>query len=448
MRIGVVGTGYAIQSVKQSINPENIYAELVEYPCTGEEVGNLVRRIQPELDGIFFTGYFFFSYACQSTEAIIPWTYAKRTDLSLANALLEISMKGSDIRRITYDLAENSVEQFSNILCRYNGGRLDELHLFRFSCNDYYTITEEEYVRDAAAFHRENIESGKADVCLSGLYGVVQTLTEEGCQALWVRPTVEELNRQFNELSLRHQVRQAQKQGQSSALAVISLQISLPDADERRTQHYVRLHGYHQAETCIYNFAQSIGAAVEGHSGGRISIYTTQPELSAVTEQFSQLGLLQDILLIPHVSKAYAGIGFGLTPGAAKANAEYGEAIAEQRRCSCYYIISDSETVAGPFWAASTEKEQFYGDMWVKAVSQETGVGTATLTQITQVCERFGIGTVTPGRLAELCGMTQSNTNRILTQLEAKGYVRTVGYQPRDGAGRPSRIIQFQLPFE
>ena len=41
---------------------ENIFAELVSYPCNVESVGKLVEQIQPDLDGIFFTGYFFFSF--------------------------------------------------------------------------------------------------------------------------------------------------------------------------------------------------------------------------------------------------------------------------------------------------------------------------------------------------------------------------------------------------
>lgn len=86
--------------------------------------------------------------------------------------------------------------------------------------------------------------------------------------------------------------------------------------------------------------------------------------------------------------------------------------------------------------------------MWKQMVSSETGIGIITLETIAKVQAQYGFETITPGKLAEMCEMTQSNMNRILAKLETKGYVQTVGYQPLDGAGRPRRLIRLKINME
>jgi len=58
---------------------------------------------------------------------------------------------------------------------------------------------------------------------------------------------------------------------------------------------------------------------------------------------------------------------------------------------------------------------------------------------------QYGFNAVTTGTLAEMCDMTVSNMNRIVTKLEAKGYAQVVGSRPHSGAGRPSRLIRLRL---
>ena len=176
MKIGLVGTVHSIQSIRALVAPQNIFAELVSYPCNVEGVGKLVEQIQSELDGVFFTGYFFFSYACRNTAAVIPWTYAKRTDNATIKALLQATMSAVDISRVTYDLTENSVEQIAGLLRTDVGLQLDSLHVYRYVDSNYYTISEKDYVRNAVAYHLENLSSGRATVCLSGMHELVEQL--------------------------------------------------------------------------------------------------------------------------------------------------------------------------------------------------------------------------------------------------------------------------------
>ena len=448
MRIGLVGTEYAISVIKSLVTAKNSFVEVIEYCCNVEEAGALVERTQSQLDGILFTGYFPFSYACHSATATIPWTYAKRTANAALNALLKSIIRGIDVSRITYDLTENATEQISGILCNDIGLSKDSLHLYRYVDANYYTISEKEYVRNAKEFHLDNLRSGRASVCLSGMHEVVEGLQQQNYPAFWVRPTEEVLDLSLNELSLRHQIRKNQKNAEQYQVAEIALSVHFQDLGPRGGQEYLRLHSNHQVESCIYNFAQSICASVEQDTYGRFLLYTIKSELAAVTNRFSHLSLLQELQLIPHIADVEAGIGFSFSPNVAKANAVYGVEIAEKRNCSCYYVVADRETVAGPFSSGSAGGEMQTQAMWKQMVSSETGIGIITLETIAKVQAQYGFETITPGKLAEMCEMTQSNMNRILAKLETKGYVQTVGYQPLDGAGRPRRLIRLKINME
>lgn len=443
MKIGIIGTEYAIRAVRNEISPGSIFAELLELPCVAENVSWVVEQNQPQLDVILFTGYMFFSYACQSVDAMIPWSYAKRSEYSATQALLRASMKGIDISRITYDLAENPVGQLEKIIGDAGFSNKD-VRFFRYVDNKYYTRTEEDYVRNAMAFHRENLRQGKATMCLSGMYEVVRLLREEGYQAEWVRPTANELKRQITELCLRHQIRKDQQEA-DMAFAVVSLR---PDVDEncsRSNQRYMKLSGLHQAENCIFNFAHMLGAAMEKNTDGYYMVYTTKAELSVVTQRFTTLFLLQDIRPILGISRMSAGIGIGSTQGMAKENAEQAIRRAEKRRGSCYYIEDGSSPMKGPFCADKNEKGDAFRENTITRISNETGVGISIIKTLLRVQDQYKFEAITSAELAIMCNMTQSNMNRIIAKLETNNYAVTIGYRPAQGAGRPRRIMKLLL---
>ena len=448
MNVGLIGAEYTINVIRPLVEVKNRFLDIETFSCNAEEVGPLVERVQPQLDGILFTGYFPFSYACHSTTATIPWTYAKRTATAVRNALIQCIIHGVDVTKITYDLTENTTEQFAGILCNDIGLAKKELHLYRYVDANYYTISQREYVRNAKAFHLDNLRSGRARVCLSGISEVVEGIRKENYPAFWVGPAEDVLGILLNELVLRHQMRAGQKGGEQYQVAVIALAIHYEEFGTYGGQEYLRLRSGHQVETCIFNYAQSICASVEKDAYGRFLLYTVKSELAAVTNQFSHLGLLQELQVIPYIADVKAGIGFHFSPNIAKLNAEYGARIAEKCKYSCYYVVADRDTVAGPFPVGDNRTEVRPQALWKQMVSSETGIGVVALDAIVSAQKQFGFDTITPGKLAEMCAMTPSNMNRILAKLEAKGYVQTVGYQPLNGAGRPRRLIRLKINME
>ena len=447
MKIGIIGCEATIQTVKNAISSEIVFDELTEIPCEAENVGQVVEQSQPKLDVILFTGYLSFFHACQNVVATIPWSYAKRSGYSATQALLKASIKGTNISHITYDLSENPVVQLERIISDNSSITHKDMRLLKYVDNKFYTRTEDNYVHNALAFHRENLRSGKATLCLSGMADVVQALREEGYSAELVCPTDEELKQQIIELRLRYQIRK-EHQNSDMSFAVLAFRTGVAENYNPEFQRYMKMSIAHQVETCVFNFAQMLGAAMEINGNGYYMLYTTKVELSIVTQNFSTLFLLQDIRPILSIARINIGIGIGSTHAMAKENAEQAVIRAERFSKSCYYIMESGGVIAGPFGSEEDDNDKLLNRETISRISCETGVGIPVIMKLLRVQKQYKFDTITPAELAVMCNMTQSNMNRVLAKLEASNYAVTTGYQPVAGPGRPRRIIRLSFIAE
>lgn len=441
MKIGLVGTEYTIQIIRSTLKFEELFVDITEYPCEVENMVSLLDKIQTEQDGILFTGKFFFTYACRNTSATIPWVYAKRTMSSVLHALLQATASGVDISKITYDLDWATIGRMANLLCKDVGLPLDALDIYRFDDADCCSVTSEDYRRNAAVYHLKNLQSGRATACISGSPNVVEYVKQKGYSAFYVQPTEEDLNLAINELRARHEIYRRQKGTEEYQLAVIAVSVEFPDINDYGTQ----LHSRYQVEKCVFDFAQSIGASVEKPSSTQYLIYSIKAELGVVTSNFTKFSFLQKIQLISGIDYVTAGIGTGISHVIAKSNACYCDKIAKKQKYSCYYVMSGTAPPTGPFWLGTGKMKKEFTEVSMERTSNETGVSVTILSILVKAQLQYGFDTVTPGRLVEMCKMTVSNMNRIISKLEKAGYAEIVGVQHHNGAGRPNRLIRLNI---
>jgi len=59
--------------------------------------------------------------------------------------------------------------------------------------------------------------------------------------------------------------------------------------------------------------------------------------------------------------------------------------------------------------------------------------------------KRYKIKSTTISEFSALSELGKSNVNRIVSHLEAAGYIETVGVQPLESAGRPMRLFRFKF---
>ena len=451
MKVGIVGPQNYIEGIRSRIHYEDAFIECIEYPCGRKMACTVLEEIQKDVDGILFTGRRYFDYVSQKVPAIVPWTYLKSSKASLLCLLLEAELSGKDITRITYDLKDMETDKMLNILCNEVG--LDEKKIVLFSYCDTKEYRDQIYseqiswfVDSACKYHIDNLQTGRADACLTDSYTVASRMKEKGYPVFLMKRTDEDITTALNDLRLRYQLYEQQK-GDKHQEGVLLLEAHLQSGKDEWQQEYLRIKSAYQIEMAIQTFAQGISASVEKQTDLRYMIYSTKGELEVSTNHFTRHELANDLLAIPGLERLSLGFGFDLSHGAAKANAQRAFMGASQQKYNCYYIQERDLLMQGPFLFKSGNAEKPFDEIMLERISLISGVGNTVLNKIVRAQRQYGFQTVTSSELAKMTGMSLNNIHRIIAKLEESGCAEYVGTRSSGGHGRPNRLIQFTFPL-
>lgn len=452
MKIGIMGPEASIQMILKNTVRSSVLAEMIPIPCNPDEAGLLAAEWQKKLDGILFTGFLPYMAACRKVYPRIPWEYMSRTTTAVLEALVNASYSsGCDISRITYDLQESASEDFLVSLLANAGIPKERIGVYCFRSPAQLLYKSEDYNKKVYAFHMDNLKSGKARVCLTGMESIQKLISAAGYPAFWIQPSRESIIEQLNALLLRCKTEQSRRHLSSARpfVLAVSIQDSHVTGDIEQGE-FIRHHIYSTTADHLYNFSQRNGAAMEYHENAASYLYMQQSWLS--NEGLGALiqRLCRKLCDTDGVLAVYLGVGSGTTMGLAKACAERGRQLAELQKTTCYYVLERSganEVLAGPFIYEKKELDMNRSEIMdrLERISRESGLGIGTVKALYDLTEEYELSITTVRELSNLCGMTNSYLNRILSRLEDAGYVETVGRKPVDGPGRPQRLIRLKL---
>lgn len=450
MKIGLIGSNYTRQRVRSMINSDNMFLELIDYPTAVSRMPDLLEEIQNNLDAILFTGHRVYNCACRFNSARIPWAFLKRTTVSASNVLLRALTDGRDVSRITYDMHTLPSSILIELLHETIGLKLEEIQIYSY-CDtarykaylrsaDYANIYEE----DASRYHMDNINAGRASICITDSPSVQERMTAGGFASYLLEVSEDTVNSTLNELRLRHQLLHS-RENPAHLEAVLSLSLRLADRYGSGELAYQQIQSVYQAEISLVSFIQSIGAAMEKRSNTHYILYTSKFELETATDGLRRLEFAENLLTIPGVESISLGVGFGTTHGIARENAEKGNRLARAQNGSYYYILDRITSPAGPFVIARGEGGKDYNELLLEHISEETGVGLKTLKMLFHVQKLYGFSVITADELARMCEVSVNNMNRTINKLLAKGYMEIEGNRSYADTGRPRRLLRIKF---
>lgn len=458
MKIGLVGAEGTLKAIHGFINPDLFFVDIIEYPQKQSDkgFGELLNKIQKELDGIIFTGHTYFEKASQCAPASIPWTYFKRTTNSVLCALLKASMLGYNVGKITYDLPYITTNQMVDILCnkvgidekkvtvnRFNGTKSHEAYMRSITEREF---TELSYPEIVGKFHLNHFLAGDAEICLSASTSVVDNLAHADYPAFLVEIGREDVIEALNDIRFRHMEREKIRL-QDQQIAVVSFKIELVEPYTHVIQDQRQITGTYYVEKEILSFVQRIGAAVERTSELQYIVYTYKSILENETQNMKKIDFADRMLSVGGVRKIAVGVGFGETHGEAKGNSLVAKTAAKNQLSSCYYISDNVSNLRGPFMIKQEDSQRDMHKIAVERLSSEVAVGVTMLNTLIKAQKQYGFDRITVGELAEMCGVSFSKMNRIVAILEEKGYAEIVGNVSRSKTGRPRRLVELKLGF-
>jgi hypothetical protein len=439
MKTGIVGPRSTVDRIINQLETKKLFVEYV--PVVYErlsEVVPMVRAHVGNVDNFFFCGPIPYHYVRRKMNLPCPVEYSVVDAYAITNVLFQAAVNDHiDVRKVTSDFYENDnlLKALKNL-----GYSEEEVSVLEAS----YDIFEEGYPMKNAQFHIENLEEGRANLCLTGTLQTYQYLKDEGYPVYLIHASADEPEDKINRLRLRS-VMAIQDENQAT---VISIELDYKDKDNgdsiTELQNY-QIRG--NAMERVYYYAQRLDASVERSDSGKIiyRIYTNKSVLSDETEGFRRLLLMEELQSLFGIEKVGIGVGLGRTSAEARRNSDFGRERAINNDVSCFFIVYEDQKIAGPIIQTEAPKktEEINGELYM--ISRETQVGLDKLIVIDSIIDQYGVDVITPGELARLSNLPLNRINRLITKLESAGYAKIVGKKPLSGSGRPSRLLQINL---
>lgn len=313
-----------------------------------------------------------------------------------------------------------------------------------------YTFQGQPSARDYASqcfqFHRDNLESGRAAVAVTGISPVYLMLQEAGIPSVLMQFGIPSTIDAVNRLKLHY----LQSSGAECDMVFI---IRL----RKRYESLTPVEGDLRHITVKMDYGMRISEFASGINAAILNFSMDEYVLAARTARrpddiyplLSQLLSSEDTLYTLH-----AGVGLGSNIRSAKNGADFSISRALMEPGNAAFIACGDGTVLGPLCASSNRTPRKRGGHLLDAgdplllISQKSGVSTHILLNIVQSLQREKKGCMTARQLADCLNLPLRSTHRIIGKLLDTGYAEIAGKESGQAAGRPGTIYRFRLNRE
>lgn len=397
------------------------------------ECDELIKK-QKNYDGILFSGLISYLIAKENLDESCLYEILPRYEGEVIAALLQVKQMGYSIERVSFDTY--SRQMVKEALLEVGLTKSEEEIVGMKEIFDDYQSNQKIY-----CFHKNAVERGQADICVTTHNEVARLLKADGIPCIKSERTLDTIRMSVRRLEQRHM----EREDRVKDLAVICIERKSYDGELHENYEYQEIMDKIRIMERIYFFARKLdGAVVEG-GNGQIFIFTGKEILVDVTKKYTHFPLLETL-----ENKIYnqisVGIGYGGTMAEAKCNALIAVKQARKYEESVIFLSYDSTKMTGPFGVkGSSEAASFVMQDQLEQISQVSGVGMKTLLLIRQAMTQMRKNTFTSKELAEYCGISVRNMDRMIEKLIISGYAGIAGMKNTFSGGRPSRLLIFYI---
>lgn len=400
-----------------------------------EEVAGIVKSRQKSFDGLLFSGLISYYIAKDYLDADTLYEILPRYEGEVTSVLLKISLMGYDIKRVSFDTYPRTTIQEA---LREVGifMELDDVVGMKEAYDDYQSN------RMIYHFHKNAVSDKRADICVTTHNEVARLLKNDGIPCVKSERTFETVRSAVRRLELRY----LDAHNTPKDIAVLCFQMPEEESLGRLTNYeYQYLVDRMKVMEQIYLFAQQIEAAVVEGSNRNVYLFTTKKVLVEVTKNYTNLMFLEQ-LRNKIFCRIAVGIGYGSTMFEAKKNALSAMQYSVQYDRSVVFIAYGEAKVAGPIESNKSQAATtLLAEEKLEQISLDSGVGMKYLLKIKGMMEKYKKNNFTSKELAEYCGVSVRNIDRVIEKLMSSGYVCISGMRNQAETGRPSRVLIFYL---
>lgn len=430
MRLGIVGPTDSVELILAVAKErEDVFSPLPLVYNDASEVPEILETHRTEADVLLFSGVVPYRYGLTVPRWDKPLLYIPHTGSSLLRVFLQIiSTAKLPLDRMSFDTYSRAeiVESFRDI----------GLPLPRIYLKDYDGIVS---AAELTEFHYSLWAKKQTQVAVTCFHKTAEELKAFGVPAFRISPTRNNIRRML-ETAIRtmEAIRYSESQIAVCHVAIDAFDTMVRDAGSSYAVNRIeiRLH------EILLDFAQEVGGSVIPQGGGKHMIFTTRGRITAVTQDFTVLPLLEAIArkLRVHVS---GGIGFGTTAYQAEENAHIAHGLAKRLGQGHWMIVTDDHRAIGPLNAGNRYNYLLGGDnAKQRALAKRLRISMFTLHRLAAFINELDKDTVGINEIAARLDITPRSARRIMTALREAGAAYLCGEESA-GKGRPYKLYRF-----
>ncbi|MEA4849408.1 MAG: hypothetical protein VB106_19410 [Clostridiaceae bacterium] len=432
MKLGIIGPKQMVSLIHNTIKTEYSDVQLIDLIYNDySEAPKIVFKNQAGTDALLFCGKLPFKAVEALVKKEVPWAFLPRTKNTLFRAMLEAHFTQKyDIKNISIDTYDKDLVYSAYKEIGVSGDNLDiyiaEQRILEYNYNDYL-----------CEFHLHNYREHGVSCIISGANTVYHELLKMKLPCILTIPAEDVILSIFNQLHFTY----LSKIREESQIVVIAVQVDTPSIySVNRNDEYMFISKNMKILEKIYLFASHIDAAVVCNNQNEFLLFTTKKILESATNNLESIYLLDLIRDITN-QNINIGIGYGKTVREAKFNAFDGVIKSKLYGGNVAYAVIESGEVIGPLRCVKNEITPTIDKEYLR-ISSRTGISTNTAYKIYMAIDKFNNREFTSKEMADVCGMSHRNMDRIISRLIDCGFCKIVGERIIHGIGRPSRILK------
>lgn len=397
-----------------------------------------------KLDAILFSGSAPYDYARRYLKMMdVPNYYLNRYSGALLRAILQASLEGYDINKISFDYFD--LESLSDV-CDNLGIRPDRSNILSYQDVREQRLHLDYYNETVFKFHRDKWKKGKSACAITPCFGAYQMLQKLQIPSFFVYPTADVCRAAINRLRSEYM----EKINQKSQIVILSIEINLPNEYSLFMQHEQSfMQDRNSISSYIYALAGRLEASITEPTYRNFLIFTTREILETVTDHLQSLDILN--LVQEHFLVSLCiGIGYGDTVRKAKENANKALIQAKKYGSNIAFAAYGENNIRGPVGKSkmpAMDADHDKLDKQIELISSRTSVSMQNIFKLYSIIEKTDKSTFTTKDLSVLMHVSKRSVDRIVNKLEIAGYLHIVGKQAAYDVGRPSRIVKIDFHF-
>ena len=395
------------------------------------ETADIMLKRKDEVDVWLFSGKIPYNHAVKANVLNQPLLYIPHTGASLYRALFQIThLEQKSIESISFDTFSHQeiADTFADISVP-----LPELYV-----NDYQGIVS---AAEMMEYHLDLWKKGKTKVAITCFLATYEALKQKGVPTFRIWPTRDSIRTTLDIAIRTHE-----------ALRFKDSQIAIQHIGIDDYEEFVRqaMSTYHvqrvqvQLYELLVDYTESVQGSLVFHSNGQYTIYSTRGIVEEVTQNFTIMPCLEEIVRTLKVPVS-GGIGLGRNAHEADENAHI--ALGQARRIGKgkWMVMMEDRTVAGPLSSATHLKYSVRGDdEFYHKWSQLLSVSTTTLSRLVAAFSKLDGKSVGADDVASYLAITERSARRLLNGLVEQSLAEVTGDEVLV-RGRPRKLYRIFL---